>query len=56
MTAKQNAKVLAKKGYKITDKEFYNLGKKERKVDLSREEEVQLLMAILEQNKFYPRV
>jgi hypothetical protein len=56
MTAKQNAKVLAKKGYKITDKEFYNLGRKEGKVDLSREEEVQLLMAILERNGFHPRV
>ena len=40
MTAKQNAKVLVKKSYKITDKEFYNLGRKEGKVDLSREEEV----------------
>ena len=56
MTAKQNAKVLAKKGFKITDKEFYNLGRKEGKVALSREEEVTLLMAILERNGFHPRV
>lgn len=53
ITVKQNTKVLTKKGYKITDKEFYNLSKKEGKVDLSREEEVQLVIVILERNRFY---
>ena len=53
MTAKPNTKVLAKKGYKITDKKFYNLGRKEGKVELSREKEVQLLIVILEQNWFH---
>jgi hypothetical protein len=28
MTAKQNAKVLANKGFKISDKEFYILGER----------------------------
>jgi hypothetical protein len=40
MTAKQNAKVLANKGFKISDKEFYNLGRKEGRVEMSREDKV----------------
>jgi len=56
MTTKQNTKVLANKGFKISDKEFYNLRRKEGRVEMSREDKVQLLMAILERNGFYPRV
>jgi hypothetical protein len=56
MTAKQNAKVLGKKGFKIKDKEFYNLFRKESKLDMSREEELALLMGVLERSGFHPRV
>jgi len=56
MTAKQNAKVLGKRGFKIKDKEFYNLFRKESKLDMSREEEMALLMGVLERSGFHPRV
>jgi hypothetical protein len=54
--AKQSAKVLERHGFKIKDIEFYNLCKKEGKVKMSKAKELELLIAILERNGFYPRV
>src|SRR3984885_15808210 len=56
MSTKQNKKVPAKSGLYIKDKEFYNLIRNKRKITLSGEEEAQLLIGILERNRFYPRV
>jgi hypothetical protein len=55
-SAKQNAKILEKRGLKIKDKEFYNLFRKESKLPLSAKEAAELLIGILERNSFYPRV
>jgi hypothetical protein len=56
MTAKQNARVLSKKGFKIKDKEFYNLFQKESKLDMSQEKKLALLIGVLERSGFHPHV
>jgi hypothetical protein len=56
ITAKQNAKVLGKKGFKIKDKEFYNLFRKESKLNMSQKEELALLIRVLKKSGFHPRV
>jgi hypothetical protein len=55
-TAKQNSKILGRKGWKMGNKEFYNLFRKEARLPLSAEEQAELLIGILERNDFHPRV
>jgi hypothetical protein len=47
--------ILAKQGLQIDRREFYNLTRKEGKVPLSKQEELELLMGHLERHGFHPR-
>jgi hypothetical protein len=47
--------ILAKDGLKIGRNKYYNLIRKEAKAPLNNQEELELVMAILERNGFYPR-
>jgi hypothetical protein len=47
--------ILQKQGLKIGRKEYYNLIRKEETAPLTNQEELELVMATLEQNGFHPR-
>jgi hypothetical protein len=50
----KSKEILARHGFKIKEKEFYNLHRKEGRLPLSKTEEHELLIGILERNSYYP--
>jgi MULE transposase domain len=47
--------ILVRQGLKISAKEYYNLHRKEGNLPLTKSEEHELLMGILERNGYHPR-